>query len=119
MSRDDFAYYADLCFNTFGDRVKYWTTFNEPNLIVPMGYRSGVFPPCRCSGSLASVKCREGDSEKEPFVAAHNIILVVRGGRIVAEAYGPGFSSKTPLIGWSMTKTVNAAILGRLMLDGK
>ncbi|XP_057421047.1 beta-glucosidase 18-like isoform X2 [Lotus japonicus] len=75
QSQDDFAYYADLCFKTFGDRVKYWITFNEPNIVVPMGYRSGIFPPCRCSSSLALVKCREGDSEKEPFVAAHNIIL--------------------------------------------
>ncbi|MBB3352752.1 hypothetical protein FHT70_002685 [Rhizobium sp. BK049] len=50
---------------------------------------------------------------------AMRAIVVVRDGRIVAEAYGAGFSAKTPLIGWSMTKTVNAAILGRLMLDGK
>jgi len=50
---------------------------------------------------------------------AMRAIVVVRNGRIVAEAYGPGFSAKTPLIGWSMTKTVNAAIVGRLMLDGK
>ncbi|MBX5039870.1 serine hydrolase [Rhizobium lentis] len=50
---------------------------------------------------------------------AMRAIVVVRDGRIVAEAYGPGFSAKTPLIGWSMTKTVNAAIVGRLMLDGK
>ena len=50
---------------------------------------------------------------------AMRAIVVVRSGRIVAETYGPGFSAKTPLIGWSMTKTVNAAILGRLMLDGK
>ncbi|MBY3217261.1 serine hydrolase [Rhizobium laguerreae] len=50
---------------------------------------------------------------------AMRAVVVVRDGRIVAEAYAPGFSAKTPLIGWSMTKTVNAAILGRLMLDGK
>lgn len=50
---------------------------------------------------------------------AMRAIVVVRGGRIIAEAYGPGFSAKAPLVGWSMTKTVNAAILGRLMLDGK
>ncbi|RUM08231.1 serine hydrolase domain-containing protein [Rhizobium chutanense] len=50
---------------------------------------------------------------------AMRAIVVVHNGRIAAEAYGPGFSAKTPLIGWSMTKTVNAAILGRLMLDGK
>jgi CubicO group peptidase (beta-lactamase class C family) len=50
---------------------------------------------------------------------AMRAIVVVRNGRIVTEAYGPGFSAKTPLIGWSMTKTVNAAVLGRLMLGGK
>ncbi|CAI8611450.1 unnamed protein product [Vicia faba] len=65
----------DLCFNKFGDRVKYWVTFNEPNNQVPLGYRSGIYPPSRCSGSLAMANCKEGDSEKEPFIAAHNIIL--------------------------------------------
>ena len=45
-------------------------------------------------------------------------IVVVRDGRIVAEAYGEGFSEKTPLLGWSMAKSVNAALIGRLMLAG-
>ncbi|KAL5059284.1 hypothetical protein RYX36_030888, partial [Vicia faba] len=75
QSQQDFAFYADLCFQTFGDRVKYWVTFNEPNHVAPFGYRSGIYPPSRCSGSLAMVNCKEGDSEKEPFIAAHNIIL--------------------------------------------
>jgi CubicO group peptidase (beta-lactamase class C family) len=46
-------------------------------------------------------------------------ILVAQNGRIVAERYGEGFDGKTPLLGWSMTKTVNAAILGTLVRDGK
>jgi CubicO group peptidase (beta-lactamase class C family) len=46
-------------------------------------------------------------------------LVVVHNGRVVGEAYGDGFGPKTPLIGWSMTKTVNAAIIGRLMLDNK
>jgi CubicO group peptidase (beta-lactamase class C family) len=45
--------------------------------------------------------------------------VVVHDGHIIAEAYGTGFGPGTPLIGWSMTKTVNAAILGRLMMEGK
>ncbi|QWW72442.1 serine hydrolase [Rhizobium sp. WYJ-E13] len=51
--------------------------------------------------------------------SAMRAIIVVQDGRIIAERYGPGFSSDTPLIGWSMTKTVNAALIGRLMLSGK
>lgn len=41
-------------------------------------------------------------------------VVVVRDGRIVGERYGEGFSADTPLLGWSMTKTVTAAILGTL-----
>jgi CubicO group peptidase (beta-lactamase class C family) len=50
---------------------------------------------------------------------AMRAIVVVKDGRIVGEAYGDGFSADTPLIGWSMTKTVNATIIGRLMLAGR
>ncbi|MGG6893916.1 serine hydrolase domain-containing protein [Rhizobium sp. BR 315] len=50
---------------------------------------------------------------------AMRALVVVKDGHIVAEAYGDGFSKATPLIGWSMTKTVNAAIIGRLMLAGR
>ncbi|RUU00869.1 class C beta-lactamase-related serine hydrolase [Mesorhizobium sp. USDA-HM6] len=46
-------------------------------------------------------------------------LVVVKNGRIVAERYGDGFTAKTPLLGWSMTKTVNAAIVGTLVKDGK
>lgn len=46
-------------------------------------------------------------------------VIVVRGGRIVGETYGPGFSADTPLLGWSMTKTVNAALVGTLMRQGR
>jgi len=53
--------------------VKYWTTFNEPNVAAIRGYRSGIFPPSRCSGTFGY--CSSGDSEREPFIAAHNMIL--------------------------------------------
>ena len=46
-------------------------------------------------------------------------VVVIKNGRLVGEAYGDGFSATTPLLGWSMTKTVNAAIIGRLMTEGR
>lgn len=46
-------------------------------------------------------------------------VVVVRDGRIVGERYGEGFSETVPLLGWSMSKTVNAAILGTLVRDGR
>ena len=46
-------------------------------------------------------------------------IVVVQNGRIIGERYGEGFSAATPLLGWSMTKSVNAAIIGTLVRDGK
>ncbi|PQQ09828.1 hypothetical protein Pyn_27695 [Prunus yedoensis var. nudiflora] len=71
--QEDFKYYANTCFKFFGDRVKYWVTFNEPNVVVIRGYRSGTYPPSRCSSPFGN--CTSGNSEKEPFIAAHNIIL--------------------------------------------
>ncbi|MBN9072797.1 MAG: serine hydrolase [Rhizobiales bacterium] len=46
-------------------------------------------------------------------------VVVARAGRIVGERYGAGFSAETPLLGWSMTKTVNAAIVGTLVAAGR
>ncbi len=46
-------------------------------------------------------------------------IVVVHRGRIVAERYAPGFTAATPLLGWSMTKTVTAGLIGLLVKDGR
>ncbi|XP_007452087.1 PREDICTED: lactase-phlorizin hydrolase [Lipotes vexillifer] len=40
-----FNSYADFCFQTFGDRVKFWMTFNDPTSQAWLGYGSGEFPP--------------------------------------------------------------------------
>ena len=46
-------------------------------------------------------------------------IVVAHDGRIVGERYGDGFEADTPLLGWSMTKTVTAAIVGTLVREGR
>ncbi|KAL5705686.1 beta-glucosidase [Ranunculus cassubicifolius] len=70
----DFTVYADVCFQEFGDRVKSWMTFNEPNIQTFTGNDIGMMPPGRCSYPFG-VNCSVGDSTTEPYLAAHNILL--------------------------------------------
>ncbi|WZY85299.1 hypothetical protein YC2023_031683 [Brassica napus] len=72
VDTEDFVHYAEICFRHFGNRVKFWTTFNEPNVQVILGYRKGTYPPSRCSMTFAN--CTRAGSDIEPLVAAHNII---------------------------------------------
>ena len=40
-----YEHYARVCFDRFGDRVRYWATFNEPKWFVMSGYLIGNYPP--------------------------------------------------------------------------
>ncbi len=46
-------------------------------------------------------------------------LLVLSGGKVVAERYGAGFGRQTRLIGWSMSKTVTGVLIGLLVTDGR
>lgn len=48
----DFKDYAEICFKTYGDRVKKWITVNELLMVAQLGYDYGVAPPGRCSLQL-------------------------------------------------------------------
>jgi len=57
-----FENYAKVCFENFGDRVKIWSTFNEPCIAITAGYIEGRFPPF------------EKDLKKG-LCAGHNLLL--------------------------------------------
>lgn len=46
-------------------------------------------------------------------------IVVIHRGKLIAQRYDQGFNERTPLIGWSMTQTVNAALVGMQIKRGK
>jgi beta-glucosidase len=49
-----FADYAELVYRRIGDRVKTWTTLNEPSVVTTHGHLSGVHAPGRTSLSDAA-----------------------------------------------------------------
>lgn len=46
-------------------------------------------------------------------------MAVIHRGRLVAQRYGAGFNAASPLLGWSITKSVSAALVGMQVADGK
>ncbi len=58
-------------------------------------------------------------SDNELLGEGYRAVVVVRNGRIVAEAYADEFDENTPLLGWSMTKTVTAGLIGTLIKSGR
>ncbi|KAM7521479.1 hypothetical protein LguiA_011381 [Lonicera macranthoides] len=70
----DFVAYADACFREFGDRVLYWTTFNEANIFALGGYDIATTPPGRCSSPFG-LNCTKGNSTTEPYIVGHNLLL--------------------------------------------
>ncbi|THU41480.1 serine hydrolase [Niastella caeni] len=45
--------------------------------------------------------------------------LVVYDGKIVGEQYAPGFNKNSVMLGWSMSKSLTAAVIGVLVKEGK
>jgi CubicO group peptidase (beta-lactamase class C family) len=46
-------------------------------------------------------------------------VIVLYNGQLIAERYADGFTAKTKLLGWSMTKSVTGALTGILVKEGK
>lgn len=61
---DLFNEYAIYCFEKFGDRVKFWITFNEPWVITVLGYGEGRFAPGV-----------NGLEDERVYVSGHNLLL--------------------------------------------
>nr|QWJ73448.1 beta-thioglucoside glucohydrolase 4-6 [Isatis tinctoria] len=62
--------YAELLFQRFGDRVKFWITLNQPYSLASKGYGDGSYPPGRCTDCEFG-----GDSGTEPYIVGHNQLL--------------------------------------------
>ena len=83
---DDFKAYTEICFRTFGDRVKNWIANNKPLIIVKLGYDLGIYALGRLSVPVG-FPCREGNSVTEPYIVSHSSLLGVLAHATVVELY--------------------------------
>ncbi|MFN3452467.1 MAG: serine hydrolase, partial [Sphingorhabdus sp.] len=56
---------------------------------------------------------------EDPAVGETRALVIMQGGRVVAERYAPGYGPDTRLISWSMAKSVTAVLVGLMVADGR
>jgi CubicO group peptidase (beta-lactamase class C family) len=74
--------------------------------------------PARAANLERAIEHAFTDPETGQTRGTH-AVAVVRGGELVAERYREGYDLHTPILGWSMTKSVTATLFARLLLLGK
>lgn len=81
-----------------------------------------LLPPLAGPGVVAPQNTQLKLALNTAFDAAHRrteAVVVVHDGRIIAERYAPGIGPRTPLIGYSATKSVISALIGILVREKK
>ena len=72
-----------------------------------------VAPPPGTDVSRLRAAIDAAFAEPDPDHLRHTrAMLVLYGGRVIAERYAPGFNKSMPLAGYSMTKTITGALVG-------
>lgn len=56
---------------------------------------------------------------EDPALSETRALVVMQGGRVIAERYAPGYGPDTRLISWSMAKSVTATLVGLMVADGR
>eukprot|EP00878_Enallax_costatus_P001527 GHUV01001678.1.p1 GENE.GHUV01001678.1~~GHUV01001678.1.p1 ORF type:complete len:401 (+),score=78.89 GHUV01001678.1:691-1893(+) len=87
---DDFVYFAEVAFKRFGDRVKKWTTFNEPWVICSLQWGNGDFAPGIAVGDAGKWKC------------GHNLLLAhAQAVKVYRDVYKPKQGGRIGMALWS------------------
>src|SRR5882672_8916873 len=76
-----------------------------------------IVAPAR-DGLKAALAAAFAEPDGQPVQRTHAVVIV-HDGHVVAERYAAGFGVDTPVHGWSATKSVNNALLGILVGQGK
>jgi CubicO group peptidase (beta-lactamase class C family) len=96
------------------DRVFSAPPASDPNAPWPEGERVDLQgPPQDVDRVALQAGVEAAFADPDPIHRRRTrALVVVHGGRIVAERYAPGFDATMPLIGWSMAKMATNALVG-------
>ncbi len=93
---------------------------NRDTITWPLGDKgSEPFPAAIDSAKLQSAIQNIFLEEDTIWPIRTRAVIILYNGQLVAERYADGFTAKTKLSGWSMTKTVTGALIGILVRQGK
>jgi CubicO group peptidase (beta-lactamase class C family) len=74
-------------------------------------------PPAAPAGAWLAKALEVVEAPRE-LLGETRAVIVVHHGAIVAERYMPGFTAQTPLISWSVAKSITHALLGIAVRQG-
>ncbi|HXU68783.1 MAG TPA: serine hydrolase [Polyangia bacterium] len=78
-----------------------WPTVQWPTASLPGGVEADAV-----TTALAAV------DRRDPELGETRAVVIVQGGRIVAEKYREGYAATTRLVSWSMAKSITQALVG-------
>jgi CubicO group peptidase (beta-lactamase class C family) len=82
----------------------------------PMG---DLLPEAPLPAEIDAAKLKQAlDAALQPAAGMTSAFVVTWRGRLIGERYGNGITARTPLEGWSMGKSLTAALMGILIKDG-
>ena len=90
---------------------------DQPPSLLPQ--IAGPTPVAPANPQLAAALDRAFAEPAQPPFRHTRAIVIMKDGRIVAERYADGIGVDTPLLGFSVTKSVTSALTGILVHQGK
>ncbi len=97
----------------------YTSELSDKTLAASPSLPDGIWPKGNRVNPSQDAEIERILSDETLLGEGYRAVVVVRDGRIVGESYAPGFDENTPLLGWSMTKTVTAGLIGTLIQSGQ
>ncbi|WP_258103205.1 serine hydrolase [Marinoscillum sp. MHG1-6] len=96
-------------------------TINKDSILWPVGdfVEQQALPNVDYQQLNTAIKDVMREQSENGHFADTRAVLVLFDGKIVAEHYADGYDKNTVMLGWSMSKTLTAAMVGILVKQGK